>query len=89
MARSTYNRVKFRLLKAEAAWIEVLELLRAETAQPNYVGPDIGSFERVAEDIGALRVEVGSWGFAEALRHRPRPALRGPALRAVREVLRR
>jgi hypothetical protein len=90
MARSsTYNRVKFRLLKAEASWREVLELVRAAAAQPNYAGPEVGSFERIAEDIGALRVEIRSWGIDEALRRRPRPALRGPVLRAVSEILRR
>jgi hypothetical protein len=88
MARfSTYNRVKFRLLKAEATWRELLELVRGAAAQPNYVGPDVAAFERIADDIGALRVELRSWAFHEASRQRPRPALRGAALRAVREVV--
>ena len=86
---STYNRVNFRLVRAEASWREVLELVCAAAAQPNYVGPDVGSFERIAVDIAALRLEVRSWGIDEALRRRPRPALRGAALRAVREVLHR
>jgi hypothetical protein len=86
---STYGKVNFRLLRAEATWLEALELLRDAAAQPNYAGPDVGSFERIAEDIGALRVEIRAWGIAEALRRRPRAALRGPALRAVHEALRR
>ena len=86
---STYNRTQFRLVRAEATWRELTEVVRAAAALPDYVGPDVGSFERIAEDIAALRLEVRSWGIDEALRRRPRPALRGPALRAIQEVLRR
>jgi hypothetical protein len=86
---STYNRTQFRLVRAEATWRELTEVVRAAAALPDYVGPDVGAFERVADDIAALRLEVRSWGIDEALRRRPRPALRGPALRAIQEVLRR
>jgi hypothetical protein len=78
MARlSTFNRVRFRLLRAEATWLEVVELARTAGAQPNYCGPDVASFERIADDISALRVEIRSWAFDEALRRPSSPAFRG------------
>jgi hypothetical protein len=64
---STYAKVKFRLTAAEVSWRQLTDLVRAAAAQPGYIGPAPASFERIADDIAALRAEL-HFAIVEAVR---------------------
>jgi hypothetical protein len=79
MAKSSIsiNAVKFRLGRVAKDWGELAAILRQAAAEPGYCGPDVEPVELVAGDLAVVR----SAG-------RPRPGLRGPAARVVRELFR-
>jgi hypothetical protein len=90
MAKSStsINAVKFRLGRVAKDWGELAAILRQAAAEPGYCGPDVEPVERVAGDLAVVRSAVHNWVLDEALRRRPRPGLRGPAARVVRELFR-
>jgi hypothetical protein len=84
---STINRVRYRVVRADAAWREALEVLREAAAIPDYRGPDLQAFERVAAGIDEARAEIRNWGLEESLREPPRrsgrPGVSRPAVRQL------
>jgi len=84
---STINQARFRVSRAEAAWTELAELLRGPAAALGYRGPALAEVEKIAGEIAEVRQAIRNWVFVEALRRRPRSALRRTAVRAVLEAI--
>jgi hypothetical protein len=77
------NQVKFRVARAEKAWNETLELLRAAAAAPGYCGPELRSVERAAGEVATVHEMIWNWALEDAQRGRPR----GPRRREVRAAI--
>ena len=85
-AAKTINQVRFRLVRAETALREAIELARAAAALPDYCGPAniADDIERAAADLARLRTpQLRNWAIAENLAHSPVPRLVAPRARAT------
>ena len=85
------NQVRFRMVRAEKAWQEGLDLLREAAVLPSYSGPDVQAVEQLAAAIAEILNQVQNWHLAEQVRRasRPRIATRGQrnaVKRAIAEV---
>jgi hypothetical protein len=85
---SVCNAVRFRVVRADAAWREALDLVRAAAAQPGYRGPALEDLERVGAAIAEVRGQIRNWTLDEALLRGQRRAARPrPARPAVKKLI--
>lgn len=63
------NATRFRVLRAETALAEAIEVLRTAATAPGYAGPNPDAAERVNRIVGLLREAVDQWKVNEMAAH--------------------
>ena len=63
------NATRFRVLRAETALAEAVEVLRTAATAPGYDGPNPDAAERVNRIVGLLREAVNQWKLNEMAAH--------------------
>ena len=71
------NATRFRVVRAQTALAEAIELVRAAAAAADYHGPAnlVEDIERVAAGLGAVRTSLRDWAIEQNLAHPPVPRL--------------
>jgi hypothetical protein len=63
------NATRFRVLRAETALAEAIEVLRTAATAPGYDGPNPAAAERVNRIVGLLREAIDQWKVNEMAAH--------------------
>lgn len=71
------NATRFRVVRAQTALAEAIEMVRATAAAADYHGPAnlVEDIERVAAGLGAVRTSLRDWAIEQNLAHPPVPRL--------------
>ena len=85
----TINAVKFRVMRADKDWRELLAIVRLEASKPGYAGPAAELADQIAGDIARFKEAVSHWMLAEVLRQTSVKKLRGSRRAEILEAISR